>query len=254
MAKPTNRAPDYGNWVSKKLLYVSGALTLLFSGLSFIHPLLLIGVVFFLIGFVYFVYARHKFSPAGGNLQANIRDLVLDHLNWDGQGEALDIGCGNAPLTINIAKKFGKAKVIGIDTWGSGWEYSQKFCEQNAALQGVAERVSFKKASASKLPFKDSRFNAVVSNFVFHEVSDIKDKRDLLKEALRVVKKGGDFSFQDLFLVKAMYGETDNLLEKIRSWGIESVDFVHTNDLDIVPWALKLPFMVGEIGIIYGRK
>ena len=135
MRKQNIKKPDYGNWVSKKLLYGTGILTLIFTGLSFLHSLFLIGAVFFLIAFVYFVYARHKFSPAGGNLQANIRDLVLDYLNWDGHGEALDIGCGNAPLTINIVKKFGKAKAVGIDTWGVGWEYSQKYCEQNAALQ-----------------------------------------------------------------------------------------------------------------------
>ena len=254
MGKQTNEEPDYGNWVSKNLLYVSGALGLIFLGLSFMFPLLIIGAILFILSFAYFAYARHKFSPTGGNLQVKIRNLVVDHLNWDGHGEALDIGCGNAPLTIDVAKKYRNAAVIGIDTWGSGWEYSQKYCEKNAALKGVAERVTFQKVSASRLPFNDGRFDAVVSNFVFHEVSDTKDKRDLIKEALRVVRKGGVFSFQDLFLVKAIYGETNDLLEIIKSWEIETVDFVRTNDLDFIPWVLKLPFMVGEIGIIYGRK
>ena len=254
MGKPTNRPPDYGNWVSKKLLYGSGALALLFWGLSFLLPGLAIGAVFFFITFAYLVYARAKFSPTGGNLQIRIRDLVLDRLNWDGHGEALDIGCGNGPLTIQAAKKYKDATVIRIDMWSSAWEYSQEDCEKNAILEGVSERVTFQKASASRLPFNDERFDAVVSNFVFHEVSDTKDKRDLIREALRVVKKGRVFSFQDFFLVKKIYGETNELLETIRDWGIESVDFLRTNDLDFIPWALKLPFMVGEIGIIYGRK
>jgi ubiquinone/menaquinone biosynthesis C-methylase UbiE len=39
-----------------------------------------------------------------------------------------------------------------------------------------------------KLPFADEHFDAVVSNFVFHEVKDVKDKRAVIKEALRVLK------------------------------------------------------------------
>lgn len=175
-------------------------------------------------------------------------------MEWDGRGEALDIGCGNGPLTIKMAKIYTESKVIGIDYWGSVWDYSLKSCEKNASLEGVSDRVTFQKASASSLPFNDGHFNAVVSNFVFHEVSDTKDKSELIREAIRVVKKGGVFSFQDLFLVKKIYGETDELLKTISNWGVESIGFIMTNDLDFIPRALKLPFMLGEIGIIYGRK
>ena len=79
-------------------------------------------------------------------------------------------------------------------------------------------------------------------------------KKKLIKEALRVVKKGGWFALQDLFLWKRVYGEVDDLLETIRSWGIETVEFVDTSDSDFIPNALKLPFMLGTVGILYGRK
>jgi hypothetical protein len=36
------------------------------------------------------------------------------------------------------------------------------------------------------------------------------------------------FAFQDLFLVKRMYGPVDDLLETMRSWGIEQVEFLDT--------------------------
>lgn len=246
--------PEYGNWVSKKLLYGTIVLGLVFIGLSIWHLTFIVLAIFFLLAFVYFIYARHKFSPEGGNLQNRIRDLVLDYLEWDGQGKALDIGCGNGPLVIKMAKKYIGAKVTGIDYWGSGWDYSQKECEKNARIEGVSEKVIFEPASASSLPYGDEHFDAVVSNFVFHEVADTKDKKELVREALRVVKKGGVFSFQDLFLVKKIYGETDDFLEEIRSWGVKNVELVKTNELDFIPTALKLPFMVGEIGIIHGKK
>jgi len=254
MNKQTKQKPDYGNWVSNRILTITSVISLVFTVLGFVSPFFIIGAVFFIICVVYFIYARYKFSPEGGNLQARIRDLVLDHLDWDGNGEALDIGCGNAPLAIAAAKKYKDAKIVGLDNWSGAWDYSQKVCEENATIEGVSGRITFQKASASDLPYKDGRFDAVMSNFVFHEVTDTKDKRELVKQALRVVKKGGVFAFQDLFLVDKIYGEMDEFLAVIKNWGVQRVDLIKTNDLDFVPNALKLPFMVGEIGIIYGKK
>jgi SAM-dependent methyltransferase len=246
---------DYGNWVSTKLVFVPGVLSLLFGGLAFLFPVLGIIAVIFLLCFLYFAYARYLFSPRGGNIQARIQDLVLDRMmGWDGIGKVLDIGCGNGPLTIQIAKRYPQAEAIGIDYWGKAWEYSKRVCDRNAAIEGVAERVTFERASACSLPFDEGAFDAVVSNLVFHEVRDVRDKKKLIKEALRVVRKGGWFVFQDLFLWKQVYGEVDDLLETIRSWGIETVEFVDTSDSDFIPTALKLPFMLGTAGILYGRK
>jgi SAM-dependent methyltransferase len=238
-----------------KMIYIPGALTLAFLVLSLIFalPLLIISVVFFL-PFVYFVYARYRFSPKGGNIQSQIQDLLLDRLELEGNGRALDIGCGNGSVTIKIAKKFPIAQVIGIDYWGGMWEYSSRVCERNSEIEGVAERVTFQRASASALPFEDEFFDLVASNLVFHAVSDVKDKREVIKEALRVVKRGGKFAFQDLFLWKRVYGEVNGLLETIRRWGIERIEFMNTSDSNFIPKALKLPFMVGTIGILYGQK
>jgi ubiquinone/menaquinone biosynthesis C-methylase UbiE len=121
-------------------------------------------------------------------------------------------------------------------------------------IEGVSERVVFQKANALSLPFDDGYFDAVVSNFVFHMVGKAKDKRGVIREALRVVKKGGEFSFQDEFLLKQLYGNMDDLIETIKSWGIYKVEFVQTRDTDFIPRALKLPFILGTIGLIKGTK
>ncbi|WXG44463.1 MAG: class I SAM-dependent methyltransferase [Promethearchaeati archaeon SRVP18_Atabeyarchaeia-1] len=311
MIEPRSAKPDYGNWVSKRLIYVPGAagvfllclsfafliltvgttaalpfdlsfifLTLMVGsvgvilvGWAFIFPVSIIGAVgipFLVSSFLlpplafgatllvsmsfYFAYARHKFSPRGGKIQTKIQELVLRSLDWDGKGEALDIGCGNAPLTIRMAKKFSDARITGTDYWGGAWEYSKAVCERNAEIEGVASQVKFQKASASHLPFKDGFFDAAISNLVFHEVKDTKDKRDVIREALRVVKKGGKFAFQDLFLMKRVYGELDDLLRAVRSWGIQKVEFLDTSHSDFIPRALKPQFMVGAIGILHGKK
>ena len=245
---------DYGNWVSKKLIYIPGIISAVFFGLCFISPLFLIGAVIFLLPFAYFAYAYYEFSPRGSDLQAKIRDMVFAHLVWDGDGKLLDIGCGNGALAVEAAKKYPQSQITGIDYWGGAWEYSRGSCEENAGIAGVAGRTVFQKASASSLPFEDESFDVAVSNFVFHEVADAKDKKEVVKEALRVVKKGGLFVFQDLFLLKRVYGEPEDLLATIKSWGIQEIEFINTSNRAFIPRALKLPFMVGRIGIICGKK
>jgi len=249
-----NHEVDYGNWVSKKFIYIPAILAVIFMGLSFLSLFFLIGTFLFLIPTVYFIYAYFQFSPRGGNLQAKIMDLASNHLAWNGDGRLLDIGCGNGALTIEAAKKYPKAQLVGIDYWGGKWEYSKESCEKNAQIAGVVERTSFQKASAAKLPFADESFDAVVSNFVFHEVQDVKDKRAVIKEALRVLKNSGAFMFQDLFLWKRIYGEPEDLLATIQGWGVQEVKLVDTSQQGFIPGVMKLPFMVGQIGIIHGRK
>jgi len=246
--------PEYGNWVSKRLIYLSGFVGFVFLGLSLMFWVLVIPAVVFLLVSIYFLYARYKFSPQGGNLQDRIWKLVLANLDWNGEGKALDIGCGNGALTIKLAQKHRKAHVTGIDYWGKNWEYSKNTCERNAEIEGVSERVTFQKYSAVSLPFDDGYFDAAVSNFVFHMVGYAKDKRELIREALRVVKKGGKFSFQDEFLIKQLFGDINDLITTIKSWEISKVEFVQTRDEDFIPRSLKLPFILGNIGLIRGEK
>jgi SAM-dependent methyltransferase len=245
---------EYANWISKKIIYLSSFLGFVFLSLGLMFWVLIIPAVLFLLVSVYFLYVRYQFSPQGGNLQDRIWALVLANLDWNGEGRVLDIGCGNGALTIKLAQKYKMAQIIGIDFWGKNWEYSKNACEKNAKIEGVSKRVTFQKASAASLPFDDGYFDAAVSNFVFHMVGKSKDKRKVVREALRVVKKGGKFSFQDEFLIKQLFGDIEDLVETIKSWGISKVEFVQTRDADFIPQALKLPFILGTIGLISGEK
>jgi SAM-dependent methyltransferase len=246
--------PEYANWVSSKLVYVPAALAALLDGLAALSPWLILPAFVFFACALYFAYARWKLSDRGGALQSKIQALVLQQLHWQGNGEVLDIGCGNGPLAIAIAKAYPSAHVTGIDYWGRSWEYSKAVCEKNASIEGVTQQVTFRKASAAELPFNEGTFDVVVSNLVFHEVRDVADKKLLLKETLRVLKKGGIFVLQDLFLWKRVYGDVGDLLNAIRGWGVADVDFSPTNRAAFIPRALKLPFMVGTIGIVHGSK
>jgi SAM-dependent methyltransferase len=248
------KGTNYGNWVSARIVAAPAVLAVIFAALSLLTLFLLIPAVIFLLVAAYFAYARYLFSPRGGDVQEKVRNLILENLAWDGSGKALDIGCGSAALTIGIAKKFPHARVVGTDYWGGNWEYSQKVCLENAEQQQVQDRVAFRKSSASSLPFADEEFDAVVSNLVFHEVRDTQDKLGLIKEALRVLKKGGKFTLQDLFYIERMFGKTEDLPATVRSWGVREVELIETRNASFIPAALKLPFMVGTLGLIKGEK
>lgn len=79
-------------------------------------------------------------------------------------------------------------------------------------------------------------------------------RRAVAKEALRVVRKGGRFAFQDLFLVKSIYGEVDDLFNEMRGWGLEHIEFVDTSKSDFISRLLRLRFMLGAIALIHGTK
>ena len=248
------KRPEYGNWVSSRLLIIPAGICIVLAALSFLVPVLAIPALLFLVVFVYFAYARYKFSPRGGNLQERIQNLILEYLQWEGEGKAIDIGCGDASLTIKLATRYPHAAITGIDSWGPSWKYSLDTCRRNVEFAGLSNQIKFEKASAARIPFQDESYDLAVSNLTFHEVREARDKRKVLKEALRVVKKGGKFIFQDLFLWRSIYGDIKDLISTVKSWGIEEVEFIPTNNLGFIPKGLKLPFMLGTMGVLHGRK
>jgi SAM-dependent methyltransferase len=245
---------EYGNWVSKRLVYVPAVAGAGFLALSVLVLAFVIPAAVSIAVAGYLAYARYLFGPRGGDVQGAIWSDLVSRLEWDGRGQALDIGCGSGALSIRLALKYPEASITGVDRWGGQWEYSKSLCERNAAIEGVGARVAFRQAGASSLPFPDGSFDAVVSNLTFHEVKDAPDKRQLVREALRVLKKGGRFAIQDLFLLKHTYGDIDDLIETIKGWGVSRVDFVETRNSQHIPRALKPPFMVGAMGLILGEK
>ncbi len=266
-----NLAVDYGNWVSKNMVNMWGYSVIIAAVLCIIsfspvtktwptlangivHTVLLILTAIAVLIFVYFLVCRAYFSYEGRyKVQSRILDFVLSYLQF-GEGRILDIGCGSGALSIKTAKKFPSATVVGIDYWGSVWNFAKAQCEKNAAIEGVGQRVSFQKGDAASLDFPDEAFDGAVSNFVFHEVQSQPDKRLVVREALRVVKKGGTFAFHDLFLEEAFYGNIDAFVEELQKDGVGEIHFIRSVDEPFIPKLLKSRFMLGRIGLLYGRK
>ena len=143
-----------------------------------------------------------------------------------------------------------------MDYWGAEWSYAKEQCEKNAAAEGVSDRVSFQKGDAAKLEFEDGKFDGAVSNFVFHEVRSAKDKRDVVREALRVVKPGGAFAFQDMFGQKQVYGDMEEFTEELRKEGmVKEIHYIpHVEKKAAVPAFVTAPWMIKDAGLIYGIR
>ena len=264
--KIMNEKANYGNWVPEKALYMLFGAAVLLGVIAVLAQTVLdkpvvtavsgVLCVVALVMAVYMLICHETFAFGKGNMMAGVHEHLVEHLDWNGEGRLLDIGCGAAALTVRCAKAFPKAQITAMDYWGAEWNYAKEQCEKNAQIEGVADRTSFQKGDAAKLDFPDESFDAAVSNFVFHEVRTAKDKRDVVREALRIVKKGGVFSFQDMFSQKALYGDMEQFVRELKAEGISEVHYIGNLEkkLDFIPGVVTTPWMISGMGIIYGEK
>lgn len=260
------KRPNYGNWVPAGFMKSAYSLCAVFLAAAAASTFLWhnrIASILFLVLFLlmlcmalYMQACRNAFSFEGKRqVMRHVHRFLLTKLPWDGNGTLLDIGCGSGALTICCAKKFPQADITGVDFWGKEWSYAREQCEENARLEGV-KPIKFQKGDAAKLAFPDETFDAAVSNFVFHEVKTEPDKRKVVREALRVLKKGGAFAFHDLFEQKQLYGDMEELIRQLKAEGISEIHYEpNTEKQDFIPgFVTAAPWMLHGLGILYGIK
>lgn len=235
---------DYKNWVPesllKKLIFASLAAFILFiafgiSDLVFTGRARLICAIIFgyatlkLTFFAIWMRVLHKAFDFNGKrkLAKVIIEGTADYVNIPDGGLGLDVGCGSGALTIACAKKNPKATMVGCDIWKGSYkrEFSKALCENNAKLEGI-ENVRFEEGNAVNLPFEDQSFDAVTSNYVYHNISG-QNKQKLLLETFRVLKKGGVFVIHDL-MSRSRYGDMNKFIEKLKKDGYQDVQLIDT--------------------------
>ena len=135
-----NKKTNYGNWVPEKALYMLFGLAAVFLVITVILQIMLgkpvitaiSGIICALIlaEAIYMYICHEEFAFGKGNMMAGVHKHLVDHLDWDGNGKLLDIGCGAAALTVRCAKAFPKAEITAIDYWGVEWSYAKEQCEK----------------------------------------------------------------------------------------------------------------------------
>ena len=255
--------PQYKVWIRLDRLWFSSSLalvSLVAVALSVFSPWFLL----FVIPFCVFLYisvivgmCAYRFSSRGGDFQRRIHELVTSLVKKPEGNlcrKVLDVGCGNASLTVKMARQFPEGEVYGVDFWGADWSYTKQQCERNARLEGVGERVVFEKQIASSLAFPDQDFDVVVSCLTFHEVNDAPDKLTALREALRVLRRGGQFVFLDLFGDNQFFESPEKVREVLAESGADVAYLKKLDQYMSLPFPLLNKKALGHAMVVAGKK
>lgn len=234
-------AVDYKNWVPKGmvlgffscfvvfflLFIVFGCTSVISAGTlkTVLFCLFLLGTLAFLVASFWLMNMYRVFSYKGKRqLSRQIVEAVASYVDIPDGGVGLDVGCGSGALTIACAKHNPKASMVGIDRWGFEYSsYNKALCVSNANAEGVSN-VSFRKGDAVRLEFRDESFDAVTSNYVYHNIP-VKDRQALLLETLRTLKKGGSFAIHDI-MTSGRYGDMEAFAATLRRMGYSDVRLI----------------------------
>ena len=261
---------DYKNWVPqsllKNLIFASlvafilfiafGVSDFVFSGRTRLICALILGLVtlilIFFASWMRFLYRTFDYNGKR-KLAKIIIERTADYVKIPDGGIGLDIGCGSGALTIACAKKNPKATMVGCDIWRGTYktEFSKELCENNAKLEEIAN-VRFEEGNAVKLPFRDESFDAVTSNYVYHNITG-ENKQKLLLETFRVLKKGGVFVIHDL-MSKSRYGDMNKFMEKLKKDGFEDVQLIDTTKGLFMSHKESLFLGLSGSALLIGRK
>ncbi len=261
--------PDYKNWIPQSLLYglyagTAAALLcfLLFALSGFgltVLPRVILSLLFAALTAILGYYsswcrtAYDAFSYDGERkLSRQIIEGTASRIRLPVGGVGLDVGCGSGALTIACAKQNPQGRMLGVDRWGREYAcFSQTLCQQNAAAEGVSN-VTFQQGNAIKLPFADETFDAVTSNYVYHNITGM-DRQQLLLETLRVLKKGGTFAIHDL-LSPRRYGDLDAFMQELRAQGYERIDLIDTTNGLFMSRSEAKKLMLTGSALLVGKK
>ena len=237
--------PDYKNWMPKGmvlgtlagaigcllLFLVFGCTGILDSGvLKTILKIIFLAAAFVCLCAAVWMWLLYRAFSYNGKRQMSrqIIEGTAEYVKLPEGGVGLDVGCGSGALTIACAKRNPQGSFIGIDRWGKEYaSFNKPLCESNAKAEGVSN-VQFLQGNALKLDFPDESFDAVTSNYVYHNILSC-DRQAILMETLRVLKKGGTFAIHDI-MSRAKYGDMQSFVQKLKAMGYESAELIDTTD------------------------
>ena len=259
--------PDYKNWMPKGMVLTAAIATAVFVLLFIVFgctgiisgTLKTVLFIVFLVGTVvgvcvslWMLLLYRAFSYNGKRqMSRQIIEGIAEYVDLPDGGFGLDVGCGSGALTVACAKRNPNASFIGVDRWGKEYaSFNKPLCESNAVAEGV-KNVSFGRGDATKLDFPDESFDAVVSNYVYHNIPG--DRQAYLLETLRTLKKGGIFALHDIFS-KSRYGDMEAFVRKLKDMGYERVELIDTTNGKFMSKFESVWMELSGSALLVGRK
>lgn len=143
---------------------------------------------------------------------------LLDQLQLRGEEHILDIGCGRGAVLLMAAQHLNRGRAVGVDLWRRNDQSgnSMEATRQNAALEGVADRVELHTADMTALPFENDTFDVVLSNVAIHNVKPQAGRDRAIEQAVRVLRPGGRLMIADIRC-------TGDYVAKLRALGMDGL-------------------------------
>lgn len=257
--------PDYKNWMPKGMVYsflftflgctvAVAAFQLLPGGTLRTVLTIAFGVIAVVFcGLTIWAVSMYRAFDYNGKRQMarQIIDGTASYVKLPEGSKCLDVGCGSGALGIAVGKRNPGAEIVGIDRWGKEYaSFSKGLCESNARAEGVS-RITFRQGDATHLDFPDETFDAVVSNYVYHNIPG--NRQQYLLETLRTLKKGGTFALHDIFS-RSKYGDMHAFVEKLRDMGYSQVELIDTTDGRFMKKSEAAWMALSGSALLTGRK
>ena len=144
-----------------------------------------------------------SYHPGGAALTRRLAERAGVRPN----GRVLDVAAGPGGTALLLAREYG-ARVDGIDLG----ERTTARARATAEAAGLAERVSFHRADAERLPFPDATFDTVICECA---LCTFPDKSTAAAEIARVLRPGGHAGITD---ITADHDRLDPVLTGLTGW------------------------------------
>ena len=138
-----------------------------------------------LIAFLGELWGDGYLSPGGPEEVAR----VLEGIDLAGK-TVLDIGCGSGGITVDLVRRHGAGRVIGIDVEADVCAASR----QRVEAAGLGDRIEIRQVEPGPFPLDDASLDIVFSK---DSIIHVPDKEWLAREAFRVLRPGGWFVASD---------------------------------------------------------
>lgn len=148
-------------------------------------------------------------------------EVLAECVHISSRDEVLDAGCGVGGSSIFLAKQYG-CRVTGITLSSKQVETARS----HAAKHGVASKATFHVQDFCQTQFPKESFDVV---WAVESICHANDKAEFVKEAYRLLKKGGRLIVADGFATEkylAEEEETSQMEKWLKRWGINTLETV----------------------------